>query len=336
MIVSSAPLRISFNGGGSDLDSFTNRSVGRVVSASLDKNVYVAINPSFGDSYRITYSRSEIVSSISEIQHPLVRNVLLEMNWEGPPLEITSMADVPSLGTGLGSSSAFTVALIRGIAHLQGKHYSAETTAITACKVEIDYSKEVVGRQDQFASSFGGFNFFQFQANGNVKTRSLLNEDSVSIPSLISVLNSHMLTFHLNRPRQTSQILAAQQNTILVSDEAYAATKQLACLAEDTFKAILNSDVELIGKLMYEGWKIKSLLNGDMKDPLIIEIMTRLDSTSAYGGKLLGAGGGGFLVIFANPSSHNEIKETFGSLMPLYEMSISIQEPKLIDMRGKI
>lgn len=336
MIVSSAPLRISFNGGGSDLDSFTNRSVGMVVSASLDKNVYIAINPSFGDYYRINYSRNEVASSISEIQHPLVRNVLLEMNWEGPPLEITSMADVPSLGTGLGSSSAFTVALIRGIAHLQGKQYSAETTAVTACKVEINYTKEVVGRQDQFASSFGGFNFFEFRANGQVFTNSLLNQDNIDIDSLVSVLNSNMITFHLNRPRQTSQILAAQQRKITMSVEAFESTKQLAGLAVETHKAILNLDVELVGKLMYKGWKIKSELNGDMSDPLISEIMTRLDSTSAYGGKLLGAGGGGFLVIFANPTEHNEIKEIFSNLLPLYEMAISIQEPKLIDMRGQL
>ena len=167
MIISRTPLRISFAGGGSDLKEYYKNGVGAVTSTAIDKYIYITVNKKFDDKIRISYSKTEIVDSIDEIKHDLIREALRLTNIDAV-IEITSIADIPSKGTGLGSSSSFTVGLLNALYAYKGQHKSAEILAKEACKIEIDIVGEPIGKQDQYAAAYGGINHIQFNADGTV------------------------------------------------------------------------------------------------------------------------------------------------------------------------
>ena len=307
MIISSAPLRFSLNGGGSDLPSYFQRFPGSVVSIPLDKRVYVTLHESFTGQYRIAYSKIEYCSDLNDIQHPIVAACLKYLEWQGPGLEITSIADVPSTGTGLGSSSAFTVALLAGILKLQKKRVSPHALAEMACEVEIQILQSPIGYQDQFASALGGLNVFHFSAKSGVQHESVF-ESQESAGEFVRRLNSELLFFHIDQPRSANDILARQQKSLRDQSDAIEITHKMVELAAQSVEAIQHMNIPLLGELLSEGWNLKSSLNGDHSDPLLKSLLNWVEEGPIYGAKLLGAGGGGFLAVLASVENHEMIR----------------------------
>jgi len=333
MIITSAPLRISFAGGGSDLPSFTKSNTGRVVSATINKRVYVTLNPSFSGNYRVSYSKLENVARINDIQHPLVRSCLEKVGWAGPGLEITSIADVPSNGTGLGSSSAFTVALLLGLNKLQNKAISQHQLAIQACEVEIEMANSPIGMQDQFASAFGGLNEFVFKKNG-VCVNKFTGRRSQSERRITDSINRHILFFHLNNPRDANQILGRQSSLLTENGESLRLTHELANLATEAKRALIKQDFKELGRIVTTGWELKSALNGDLENAEIAEILNFARDSRVLGAKLLGAGGGGFLAILASPKNHDYVKLFMNDRYPIVGIRLESSGPYFIDTSG--
>lgn len=304
MITASAPLRVSFNGGGSDLPSFFSKSQGNCITLTLNKNVYVSLNPSFGNNYRIAYSQIEITDQISEIKHQIVRNTLnlLEIST---PLEIASIADVPSQGSGLGSSSAFTIALLKALSIFIGKEFSEKNLAEFACEIELNLCKSPIGLQDQYAIAYGGLNHLTFDASKGASQNRFL--DLTETLRLIDFLNSQCIFFHIDRPRSTPAILNNQNQKIQNELSSFKKTELLSQLGLETKNAFLAYDIKKFGQLIFEGWKLKSELNGDIYDEEICRIIDIIESSKVYGAKLLGAGKGGFLMVISNPEMQDTI-----------------------------
>ncbi len=312
MIISSAPLRVSFNGGGSDLPSFFAHEEGFTVTASLKQSVHVMINKSFYPEYRIAYSRLERTKSRSEISHPIVRSVLEILGCDDF-LEIASVADVPSTGSGLGTSSAFTVALLNGIASYMGKSISPKRLAELACEVEINMCKSPIGKQDQYASAFGGVSQFYFKSNESVEhTELIANEELES--QLVNELNKHSLFFHIDVPRQTNDILEKQNNKLRELVQAREIVTSMVDLAHQSSECLKDGNIRGLGKLLTAGWMKKMDLNGDSDSTNMKGILDLLLTSNAHGGKLLGAGVGGFLFVLANEQDHGEIARKFSQL----------------------
>jgi D-glycero-alpha-D-manno-heptose-7-phosphate kinase len=311
MIVACAPLRFSLNGGGSDLPIYSDELEGKVVSVTIDRYVYVTVNKSFFDFFRLSYSKNENPRSISEIEHPIIRACLQKMEIDDF-LEITSIADVPSNGSGLGSSSAFTVALLKALHEYKGVSINAPRLAAMACEIEIEYCNEPIGRQDQWASATGGLNSFVF-FESTVRSEKIFQNETTSNRA-ISELNRHLSFFHLPRSRSASQILEVQNSVLSQSGNGISLTTQLVKLAEESIGAFRAFDFVELGKLLTAGWKIKSELNGDCADTFLLNIMERLNSPGIYGGKLLGAGSSGFIAVISNPDKKDQVKSVFHDL----------------------
>ena len=329
MIISSAPLRLSLNGGGSDLPAFTKHHAGRVISVPLDKRVYITLHYSFDNGYRVAYSKIENCRSIDQIQHKLVRFALEKVKWDGPGLEITSIADVPSTGTGLGASSAFTVALLNGLYHLKGEKVSKNELANAACEVEILLAKEPIGMQDQYASAFGGLNQFDFLDRFNVLVEPIFLGKSKEEQVFLDEFNRSLLFFHVNLERNANTILEYQSKNIDLDTTNIDRSLSLVELATKTRNTVILGDFETLGTLMTKGWEIKCELNGDNKDPVLMDLLNWVKNSGIYGGKLLGAGGGGFLALLAHPSKHEMIRSDLGNRFREYNAKIVISGPTI-------
>ena len=319
MIISSAPVRFSIVGGGSDLPSFSRRSVGKVVSMTLDKRVYVTINESFSKEYRIAYSVLEKCSQPDQIRHPIVRKILEYLEWDGPALEITSVADIPATGTGLGSSSAFTVALIKGLYEYMNVPISNMEIAEIACRVEIDLLNSPIGKQDQYASSLGGLNYFRFELDGSVGHQKIFQTRDKDL-TFHEELNRRLLFYHVNQPRLANTILNEQSKNLLTNADTFDETAKLAKIADEIVKDIFKFDWEAIGYKMLESWKIKSFLNCDHKDAAIREYMSLCAELPIFGAKLLGAGGGGFIAMLCDIENQIEVKSRMEPVLKEFKM----------------
>jgi len=331
MIVSRAPLRFSLNGGGSDLPSYCEHFVGEVISAPIDKYVYLTFHLNFSSHYRVAYNKVEVCETWRDIQHPIIRAAFEFVYWDGPPLEITSIADVPSTGSGLGSSSAFTVALLQGLYYLQGVKQTPETLARSASDIEINKLKSPIGRQDQYASAFGDLKQFRFHKN-EVSVTPILGSTEKRV--FFDTLNKHLMFFHINFPRSTNDILAKQSQLISDDNHAVFLTNKLVSLVEETRKAILKNDMQYLGTVISKGWKIKMTLNGDDQNQEIRDLFESLKLLPIYGSKLLGAGGGGFLAVIAPTSKHEEIRDRLGSKYKEFNARIVTSGPKIFDLNG--
>jgi D-glycero-alpha-D-manno-heptose-7-phosphate kinase len=309
MIISKVPLRITFNGGGSDLPKFFMSEQGLCTTATINRYVYVTVSYSFDGKYRIAYSEVEHANEFSDIKHPLVRNTLKFMEWKGPGLEITSVAEVPATGTGLGSSSAFTVALIGAIAAMQGKTLSDLECAQIATDVEITLTGDPIGWQDQFAVSNGGLVRQQFSKEGVVVEDIFPSE--VKTDAFLDQLNQRSLFFHIDKKRKANEILKKQNKFLENESEGRILTRQLVAIAAKSVSAFEIGDFASLGNLLTAGWEIKFRLNGDLQDKELVSLFNRVSSSPAYGGKLMGAGGGGFLFIIAESAHHQDLIALF-------------------------
>lgn len=313
MILAKTPFRISFAGGGSDLPEFYRRRTGTVVSTTIDKSMYIAIHPYFHDKIRIKYSRTEDVSSIGEIEHPLVRECLRMLNI-GCGMEIASIADVPA-GTGMGSSSAFTVGLLHALHALAGRRVAPERLAQAACHVEIDRVAEPIGKQDQYAAAYGGLNSIRFHPDETVEVRPL-----ACAPSTREELGRRLMLFYVGQERAASSILAEQSRN-MADTQKFGLVAQMTELAEKLTSELERNRLDSFGAILDQGWRLKSRVARAITNPAIESNYRRAREAGAEGGKILGAGGGGFLLLFAKPEKQAQVRE---ALCHLREMPFAM------------
>lgn len=301
MIISRTPLRMSFVGGGSDLPSFYRQHEGAVVSTAINRFVYITVNEKFDHRVRVSYSRTEEANTIAEIQHPLVREAMTLLGLKGG-LEITSIADIPSKGSGLGSSSAFTVGLLHALHAYSGRYASAEQLAREACTIELERCGEPIGKQDQFAAAYGGFNFIQFNPDDSVSVEPILCRRET-----LAQLQSNILVFYTGLSRSASAILKNQQEAVTASPAKQKTLQRMVQQAHDLKAALQQNDLGAFGQIIHEGWELKRGLTGEISNPEIDAWYAKARQAGAVGGKLLGAGSGGFLMFYAPPDQHEAI-----------------------------
>lgn len=302
MIISRAPLRVSFCGGGSDIAAFYEQYGGCVLSCSIRKYVYIALHPSFHKkTITLKYSQTEEVKNYDEIQHKYFRIILKDYDVKG--VEITSMADIPS-GTGLGSSSAFTVATLKAIKAYKKLSYSTYALACEACDVEINKAGSPIGKQDQFASAFGGLNFITFHKDGKVTVEPLMIPGDGE-----ERLQNNLMMFYTGLTHDANQILAEQSKNLASKEDKIKAQLKLCEMAKDLKTHFEEGDVDYLGKILRDSWEIKKSLSSGIANPLIDEIYDKAINAGADGGKLLGAGGGGFMLFYVKPAYQEDVRE---------------------------
>ena len=311
MIITRTPLRVSFVGGGSDLPSYYKNHSGCVTSMAINKYVYVSLNKSFSNSVRVAYSAVEERNNFEEVNHPLVRNCAKLLNV-ADGLEITSTADVPAKGTGLGSSSSYTVGLLHALSNYRGSSFSKAELAELACKIEIEMCGEPIGKQDQYAASFGGINIFEFQQDGTVD-REVIN---IAPFDLNEFLNSIMI-FYTGLTRSASSILKNQKaNTLSGSKDRILG--EMVGLVRPFSASLSCGDIYQCGKILDANWQLKKGLSDKISNNFIDEIYDEAIDAGALGGKLLGAGAGGFMMFVAPQSKHRSIATRLNKLKQQY------------------
>jgi D-glycero-alpha-D-manno-heptose-7-phosphate kinase len=294
MIISKTPLRLSFVGGGSDLPSYYRKARGAVLSTSIDKFVYVTINTRFEPGIRLSYSKTEIVERLDQIEHRLVKAALGKLDLT-TGIEITSVADIPSRGSGLGSSSSFTVGLLHAIYAYIGRYRSKLELGADACEVEIVLCEEPIGKQDQYAAAVGGLNVIEFHADDTVSVQPV-----VSPPGTLQQVEREMLMFYTGSVRSASAILQQQAADVDASAAKRTALERMVELVYVLRGELSNGHADAVGPILHENWHLKRQLTGGITSPLIDETYEAAMRAGATGGKLLGAGGGGF-VVFSVP-----------------------------------
>lgn len=301
MIIVKAPLRISFVGGGTDLPDFYKKYPGKVISATINKYVYIVINPApLLKNIIARYSIIEKVKHPKELKNDRIREVMLNLKIKDY-MEIGIFSDL-QVGTGLGASSAFTVDLIKGLSVYAGKKLEKEEIATRACEIEINVLKEPIGKQDQYATTYGGFNIFKFNQDETVDIDPIL----LGYKRLID-LEGRMLVFFTGLTRQASSVLNEQKDNIAGKMETLKSMTQQV----DIFKKkLLKGDFETLGGLLHENWLKKKTLASRISNPIINELYKTGIKSGAWGGKVLGAGGGGCILFLAPIIKRKEIRES--------------------------
>jgi len=315
MIVVRAPLRISFVGGGTDIASFYSKDPGQVLSVTIDKYVYLSINPTpHIDKIGAKYSITELVDSPKSLKHKRIREALIDFDINNN-IEIGSFADIPS-GTGLGSSSAFSVALVRGLHTYKGVKIGREEAAQYASRLEIDLCKEPIGKQDQYASAYGGFNIFRFKKGGSVETEPIFLDYKKKMD-----FENSILLFYTGINRCASEALRAQKDNMKDSHEIL---KEMAAQVPVFKDKLLKGDIKGMGQMMHDYWQKKK--ESHSSHDIIDDLYNIGLSSGAWGGKLLGAGAGGCLMFIADPEKHESISKA----ILLKAQNLSLKEFKQI------
>lgn len=303
MIISQTPYRVSFAGGGTDLPSFYQREAGAVLSVGLNQHMYVTVSPRFDRTTRVAYTRTEICASIDDIQHTIAREAL-RMTGLGPHLEITTVGDVPA-GTGLGSSSSLAVGLLNALHAYRGDIASPGRLAEEACRIEIDLLKKPIGRQDQYAAAFGGVNYIRFDPDHGVHVEPVPYRRET-----LGELESRILLLYTRKQRDADEILKSQSEG---TAERFDVLRQMRDLADAMRHALAGTaDLDEFARLLHEGWLLKRSLGFGISTAAVDEWYEAARKAGAQGGKLLGAGGGGFLLVMAPPERHDAIREALG------------------------
>ncbi len=301
MVISRTPLRISFVGGGTDLPDFADAHGGAVVSTAIDKWIHVIVAPRFEGDIRVSYSRTEIVAAARDVEHELVREAL---RLTGIPrgVEVVTLADVPSHGTGLGSSSAVMVGLLNALYAYQGRFRSATQLADEACRIEIDELRKPIGRQDQYAAAGGGFNLIEFVKGGGVRT-----EPIVSPRGTLESLHRSLMLFFYRTDRSADDVLGDQRQRIR-RGETTASLITMRDLAYEFRDRLAGGDVDAVGELLHRNWELKRSLADGVSNDEIDVFYERARAAGATGGKLLGAGAGGFLLFVVPPARQPAVR----------------------------
>ena len=287
MIISQTPLRVSFFGGGTDFPDFYNKYGGCVLSTAINKYVYVIVKDRFDNNIRVTYTKAELVKNVNDVKHDIVRECLKYTKIEGG-IEVITIGDVPA-GTGLGSSSAVTVGLLKALHAYKGEETNAKQLAEEACHIEIDILKKPIGVQDQYASAFGGFRFYEFTKKGVREFKISPND-----------LPEHLLLLYTGITRESSSILKVQKKNVPKN------TKILKQMKELVSKAIGYWN---FGELLGESWGLKRQLAEDISNDKIEMWFAKASYAGATGGKVLGAGGGGFLLLYCPDGTKENVRK---------------------------
>jgi D-glycero-alpha-D-manno-heptose-7-phosphate kinase len=313
MIITRTPLRISFAGGGTDLPSYyRTHGGGAVTSAAIDRYIHVLVNEKFDRSVRVAYSRTENVDHFADLQHGLVREAM-RATGVTEALEIHTIADIPSEGTGLGSSSTLTVGLLNALYAYQGILKDPAQLAEEACRIEIDVLGGTLGKQDQYIAAFGGLRFFEFLSDDTVRSN--------PIPLTAGdreVLSDHLSLYYTGTTRQADGILKNQEGRTRENRDALARMRELATTSRD---ALLARDWKALGDALDEGWKWKRSLTTGITTPSIDAAYDRAKAAGAWGGKVTGAGGGGFFLVVHPPSRSAQIES---ALSPMRRLRIRV------------
>jgi D-glycero-alpha-D-manno-heptose-7-phosphate kinase len=308
MIIVQTPLRISLFGGGTDFPSYYMEEGGCVLTSAIDKYIFVLVKSRFDDKLRIGYTRTEMVDSVDQIQHELIRESLHRIGIERG-IEITTMGDIPSEGSGLGSSSTVTVGVLHALYAFQGEMVSAEKLAREACTIEIETLRKPIGVQDQFIAAYGGLRFFEFAPDGTVKSEKL----TISAETR-RMLNDNFLLFFTGVSRDASSILSEQANNIRDHKTELRQIKQMACQARQDIE---KGYIDTLGFLMHQSWELKKRLAGTISNGHINEIYDAARRAGAIGGKITGAGGGGFFLLYVPYERQNRVRAALSGLHEL-------------------
>lgn len=304
MIITRTPFRMSFAGGGSDIASFYEKHGGCVLSTTINKYMYISVHPSFELKETVLkYSQTEVVDDISKIDHKYFKEVLNLLRISG--VEISSTADVPA-GTGLGSSSSFTVGLLHALYSYKGKFVSKEKLAAKACEIEIDRLKNPIGKQDQYAAAYGGLSFYQFNKDGSVFV-----EPVIMRSELYSQLERNLMMFYTGELHSASAILK-EQSVNITSGDKEANQLKMCDLARELREELQHNNIDAMGEILNEGWNLKRTLANGISNPEIDEYYDIAMKHGAIGGKLLGAGGGGFLLFYVPENRQYEVRMAMG------------------------
>jgi D-glycero-alpha-D-manno-heptose-7-phosphate kinase len=294
MIITRSPLRITLGGGGTDLPSYYEKHGGLLLAVAIDKYVYITLHQTFEQELIVKYSRMERTASVEDVQHPIVRECLRLVGFLNPSLEITSMADIPA-GTGLGSSGSFTTALLKALHTLKKNIVHPRELAEQACHVELELLKEPIGKQDQYVAAFGGMTCFEFRPDGSVGAEPV-QLDSETLYNL----EDNLLLFFTGQSRSASAILRQQDDATRDGrPEMLENLHFIKEMAQRSRAALRSGDLRAFAELMNEHWQRKKQRSAEMTSPQIDEWYDLARRNGALGGKLIGAGGGGFLLFFA-------------------------------------
>ena len=311
MIISRTPLRVSFVGGGSDLAAFYSHQPGAVVTTAINKYIYIAVNKKFDHKIRASYSTTEIVEGVDDLRHELIREALKVVGVDGG-IEITSISDIPSQGSGLGSSSSYTVGLLNALYAYSGLHADPERLAREACQIEIDRCGKPIGKQDQYIAAYGNTQFIRFNP-----------DESVYIDPIICTrdakkrLQASLLLLYTGITRPSEDILREQQTNSASDEGTRRRLIHLTKLADQLREALQGAALDGIGEILHQGWLEKKRLARGISNGRIDAWYNCALEQGAIGGKLLGSGGGGFLLLFAPPERHPEIVAALPELRPI-------------------
>jgi D-glycero-alpha-D-manno-heptose-7-phosphate kinase len=313
VIITRTPLRISFAGGGTDLPSFYREyGGGAVTSAAIDRYVHVLVNPKFDASIRVAYSRTENVERPSELQHPIFREAM-HVTGLKKAIEVHTIADIPGEGTGLGSSSSLTVGLLNAFYAYQGMLKEPAELAREACEIEIDRLGGAQGKQDDYIAAFGGTQYFEFRADDSVRVAPipLATKDR-------EALSDHLSLFYTGITRSAQEILHRQSERTKTNQGSL---ERMRALATDARDAISRRDFERLGAILDEGWTLKRGLSSGISNDAIDARYAAAKAAGAWGGKITGAGGGGFLALLHPPERSRQIAQ---ALSPMERLAVRI------------
>ncbi len=323
MIITKTPLRISFLGGGTDFRDYFRAEEGWVLSSAIDKFIYVVIKERFDRKIRVGYTKTEMVDEIDEIQHELVRECLRKTGITHG-VEIATMADIPSEGSGLGSSSTVTVGLLNAMYHYLNRPVSHEQLAREACEIEIDILRKPIGIQDQYIAAYGGQRFLHFGRdlhNGTDGQESKgTTVDRVTVESLnlcteqVRTLNESLLLFYTNIARKAESVLEEQVQNI---DQKLDVLRQMKTLALSARTALEEQQFEEFGQLLDQSWQLKKQMASRISNSVIDSLYNRAKAAGATGGKITGAGGGGFLLLYCHPRRRDDVRTALSALQEL-------------------
>lgn len=304
MIISQTPYRVSFAGGGTDLPAFYRHEAGAVLSVALKKHMYVALSRRFEPTVRVAYSKTEIAPTRAEVQHTIVK-AALEMIDLGPHMEIVTIGDVPA-GTGMGSSSALTVGLLNALYAFKGQIRSSKVLAEEACRIELDVLGKPIGKQDQYAAAFGGLNYIRFNPDESV--------DVQPVPTAVETLEElerRTLILYTEKQRDADGILRRQSEG---TSDQMRVLREMRDLASE-MRGVLagRANIDEFARLLHVGWQMKRSLGFGISDDRVDQAYTSAREAGAQGGKLLGAGGGGFILLIAPPERHGAIRDALGN-----------------------
>ena len=328
MLISRTPVRASFCGGGTDLAAFyqNHPDGGAVTSLAMARYLYVTVNPRFDNSIRISYSSMEFVDDINEIQHELVREAM-KSTGVTHGIEITTIADIPSRGTGLGSSSAVTIGLLNALSSLAGNPISSEELAKEACRIEIDVLGQPIGKQDQYASALGGVNTIGFLPDGSVSVDPLILSDDTK-----QRIENEFLLVYTGLTRSANSVLSKQKK---LTAEKMDELSTLRIQAFQVRSALEGGRLEEVGRLLEESWQIKRNLVDGITGELLDNLHEQLIDAGATGAKLLGAGGGGFFLVHGDAGIKKRLENSLSSNHKILPLLIDSQGSTIIHDDGK-